>query len=188
MGKHVPSGNLFPTVRTRRPTEQREYLSTERVCSTYRSIDRPTVRYDACTVLLPMWSFLMDTKLVCSSMNEITRTTDAGITLPPTIDRAAMPTIYYDLTTTVPIRLQSHRPDNDSADMPAIYQSIDRPSSTLDPLSSPDACTVLLPEQTAVSPAAVDPLLLFLQHVRFDRCCSACSVPPTTAAPACSMT
>src|SRR6266566_1542867 len=65
MGKHVPSGNLFPTVRTRRPTEQREYLSTERVCSTYRSIDRPTVRYDACTVLLPKWSFLMDTKLIC---------------------------------------------------------------------------------------------------------------------------
>src|SRR6266700_5810913 len=128
-------------------------------------------------------------------MNEITRTTDAGITLPPTIDRAAMPTIYYDLTTTVPLCLRSttllapycHTPDNDSADMPAIYQSIDRPSSTLDPLSSPDACTVLLPEQTAVSPAAVDPLLLFLQHVRFYRCCSACSVPPTTAAPACSV-
>ncbi|XTI87690.1 hypothetical protein V2W45_1390816 [Cenococcum geophilum] len=31
MGKHVPSGNLFPTVRSRRPTEQRVYLSTERV-------------------------------------------------------------------------------------------------------------------------------------------------------------
>jgi len=53
-------------------------------------------------------------------MNEITRTIDAGITLPPTIDRAAMPTIYYDLTTTVPIRLQSHRPD-DRAVMPAIH-------------------------------------------------------------------
>ena len=31
IGKHVPSGNLFPTVRSRRPTEQRVYLSTKRV-------------------------------------------------------------------------------------------------------------------------------------------------------------
>jgi hypothetical protein len=29
MGKHVPGGNLFPTVRTRRPTEKRVYLSTD---------------------------------------------------------------------------------------------------------------------------------------------------------------
>ena len=31
MGKHVLSGNLFPTVRTRRPNGQRAYLSTQRV-------------------------------------------------------------------------------------------------------------------------------------------------------------
>ncbi|XTI82476.1 hypothetical protein V2W45_1353629, partial [Cenococcum geophilum] len=41
MGKHVPSSNLFPTVRTRRPTEQRVHLLTERVClPTYLPIDR----------------------------------------------------------------------------------------------------------------------------------------------------
>src|SRR6266700_7528357 len=51
MGKHVPSGNLFPTVRTRRPTEQREYLLSERVClPTDRPTDRTTL--DASTVLL----------------------------------------------------------------------------------------------------------------------------------------
>ena len=50
MGKHVPNGNLFPTVRSRRPTERRVYLSTERVRTpTDQSIDRtttlqPTVR------------------------------------------------------------------------------------------------------------------------------------------------
>jgi len=91
-----------------------------------------------------------------------------------------------------------HTPDNDSADMPAIYRSIDRPSPTLDLLSSPDACTVLLPEQTAVSPADVVPLLLLPAAVpirplllclqrSINNCCPACSVPPTTAAPACSM-
>ncbi|XTI92521.1 hypothetical protein V2W45_1424196 [Cenococcum geophilum] len=32
MGKHVPGSNLFPTVRARRPTKQRVYPSTERVC------------------------------------------------------------------------------------------------------------------------------------------------------------
>ncbi|OCK94442.1 uncharacterized protein K441DRAFT_659714 [Cenococcum geophilum 1.58] len=59
MGKHVPSSNLFPTVRTRRPTEQRVHLLTERVClPTYLPIDRPINRpyvslSDACTVLLP---------------------------------------------------------------------------------------------------------------------------------------
>ena len=31
---------------------------------TDRSTDRPTVRYNACTILLPKWSFLMDTKPV----------------------------------------------------------------------------------------------------------------------------
>ncbi|XTI84588.1 hypothetical protein V2W45_1369156 [Cenococcum geophilum] len=42
MGKHVPSGNLFPTVRSRQPTEQRVYLSTERVhLPTNRSNDDP---------------------------------------------------------------------------------------------------------------------------------------------------
>ncbi|XTI91353.1 hypothetical protein V2W45_1415861 [Cenococcum geophilum] len=49
------NGNLFPTVRTRRPTEQRVYLSTKRVClPTYLPIDRPTDRPT---------SFLTDTKL-----------------------------------------------------------------------------------------------------------------------------
>ena len=56
MGKHVPSGNLFPTVRTRRLTGQCVHLLTERVrLPTDRSNDRPTtVRSlsDACTVLL----------------------------------------------------------------------------------------------------------------------------------------
>ncbi|XTI95974.1 hypothetical protein V2W45_1450661, partial [Cenococcum geophilum] len=32
MGKHVPGSNLFLTVRARRPTKQRVYPSTERVC------------------------------------------------------------------------------------------------------------------------------------------------------------
>ncbi|XTI93172.1 hypothetical protein V2W45_1429590, partial [Cenococcum geophilum] len=32
IGKHVPGSNLFPTVRARRPTKQRAYPSTERVC------------------------------------------------------------------------------------------------------------------------------------------------------------
>ncbi|XTI82076.1 hypothetical protein V2W45_1350783 [Cenococcum geophilum] len=30
MGKHVLNGNLFPTVRSRRPTEQRVHLLTNR--------------------------------------------------------------------------------------------------------------------------------------------------------------
>jgi len=74
MGKHVLGSNLFPTVRARRPTKQRVYPSTERVClptdlSTERrrrvqrvylsTIDRPTdqptdrTSTDAGTVLLP---------------------------------------------------------------------------------------------------------------------------------------
>src|SRR6266576_6493860 len=53
MGKHVPSGNLFPTVQTRQPTKQREYLSSERVClPTDRPTDRTTL--DASTILLPL--------------------------------------------------------------------------------------------------------------------------------------
>ena len=83
MGKHVPGGNLFPTVRTQSTTTKvptdvrvdRVYLSTTDrsidrtttthrtrrtrvsvdVRPTYRPIDRPTDRTstDACTVLLP---------------------------------------------------------------------------------------------------------------------------------------
>ena len=77
MGKHVPSGNLFPTVRSRRPTGQRVYLSTERVrLPTYRSNDdRPLDRtsLDACTVLLrlddPFWWIL--SYVCCEERNRL---------------------------------------------------------------------------------------------------------------------
>jgi hypothetical protein len=80
MGKHVPSGNLFPTVRTRRPTETRVYLSTERVpvyLPTDRRTDNDRTSPDASTVLLRFQpTNLTDTKLVCcevvrASRNEV---------------------------------------------------------------------------------------------------------------------
>jgi hypothetical protein len=55
MGKHVPRGNLFPTVRTRWPSEVPTDVRIERVylATTDRPIERPTVPTDASTVLLP---------------------------------------------------------------------------------------------------------------------------------------
>src|SRR6266702_7896556 len=113
-------------------------------------------------------------------------------TIYPTHSSADTPATTTHLTTTVPIRLQSHRPydravkpaihqlllapychtpDNDSAVMPAIYRSIDRPSSTLDPLSSPDACTVLLPQTDCYFACSCRPVAA-----------STCSIPLTIAA------
>ena len=83
----MPGGNLFPTVRTRQPTGKRVYLSIKRVClptslqiynrmriSADRSIERrPTVRLYQ--TLAPYYYY-------------------AGTTLPPTTDRADVPTIY----------------------------------------------------------------------------------------------
>ena len=166
MGKHVPNGNLFPTVRTRRPTEQRVHLSTERVClptslqiynrmriSADRSIERrPTVRLHRtlapyCYLNSPFWWILsyvcceernrLILRLCCAlaakndpdwywvvraARNEITRTINASITLPPTIDRAVTPTIYK-LTTVAPIRLLL-RPDYNYADTPTVLPTV----------------------------------------------------------------
>ena len=136
MGKHVPGGNLFPTVRTRRPTGKRVYLSIKRVClptslqiynrmriSADRSIERrPTVRLHR--TLAPY----------CYH---------AGTTLPPTI-----PIVPICLRSTrppvVPIRLLL-RPTTDRAVTPAIH----------------DLCW----HHTAIHQTTIAPLCLLL-HIR----------------------
>ena len=157
MGKHVPGSNLFPTVRTRRPTGKRVYLSIKRVClPTSLQIYMPNA-YICRPIHRTMTVHLHQTLAPYCYLSSPFYHQDyhAGTTLPPTIDRAAMPTIYKP-TPVVPIRLllqltvylyqtlapycylsspfyhQDYHagttlpPTTDCADMPTIYKTTDR--------------------------------------------------------------
>ena len=121
MGKHVPSGNLFPTVRTWRPTIH-VYLSTKRVClPTNQSINWPYVstgRLHRTATRIVLFDGYWATMLWGTKSLGLYH---AGITLPPTTDCAAMPTIYK--TTAVPIRLLL-QPDHNCADTPTVPPTV----------------------------------------------------------------